>query len=265
MARRGISASVVCRDFKLKTLTQEKVIEIVAGFLKVPVESVSTATVIDRSAVSSSILLHRMYAKLHAEGISVSDYQQIKTVSHLLQKAGLAGNSTGVTTTPVAAVPQFVGSNHSTDNGHAVHIGLDIEQIAALPRTDDFREEAFYTTNFSPEEIARCILQPDPYASFAGLFAAKEAIVKADNTFRAASFSQILISHTPDGKPVFRDWAISITHSADTAAAVAIPPIPAPAPARVSEPAPTPGFPTLAWVLVLLSILLSLTSLFYRH
>lgn len=248
-------------------MTQDTIITIVAGFLKLPSESVTPATPIDRTAVSSSILLHRMYAKLNAEGIAVRDYQQIKTVGDLLQRAGFSPPGAVrdlVIETPVQTRPVPVNGNANP----GFSAGLDIEQVSALPRTDDFREAEFYNNNFTPAEIAHCILQPDPYASFAGIFAVKEAIVKADNTLRSHSFNEISITYSPEGKPLFQDWAISISHTGDTAAAVAIPPIGIQAP---STPLMAPvqraeaRFPVIAWLLVALSVLLSLTSLFFRH
>ncbi|HVU56155.1 MAG TPA: hypothetical protein VHD83_13915, partial [Puia sp.] len=64
------------------------------------------------------------------------------------------------------------------------------------------------------------ILQPDAYASFAGLFTAKEAMVKAGLGVR--SFHMIEIAHTPEGKPVFPGYQLSIAHAGPVAVAVAI-------------------------------------------
>jgi 4'-phosphopantetheinyl transferase superfamily len=65
-------------------------------------------------------------------------------------------------------------------------------------------------------------LQPDPPASFAGLFAAKEAIVKADNQYKNKPFHSIGIDHLPGGKPVHPPFEISITHTDSLAIAVAV-------------------------------------------
>ena len=101
-------------------------------------------------------------------------------------------------------------------------IGIDIEEIAGLPVTSDFRTEVFYTDNFSEKEIAYCIMQPDPFASFAGLFAAKEAILKANNKFKDIKFRDIIITHNSLGKPHFDGAIISISHTKETAIAVAL-------------------------------------------
>jgi holo-[acyl-carrier-protein] synthase len=103
-------------------------------------------------------------------------------------------------------------------------IGVDIEEVAALPRTSDFRKDEFYRMNFTSGEIAYCILQPDPYSSFAGLFAAKEAIVKAGGFDRSRSFNGMEIDHTPEGKPQYPGYGISISHAGGMAVAVAATP-----------------------------------------
>lgn len=60
--------------------------------------------------------------------------------------------------------------------------------ISAVPTSETFRER-----NFTSEEIKYCTSAPDPTASFAGRWAAKEAVVRfllrgiADNQFKALS------------------------------------------------------------------------------
>jgi len=97
-----------------------------------------------------------------------------------------------------------------------------MEEIAALPRVDDLRKESFYTQNFTPGEIAYCILQADPYASLAGLWAAKEAIAKADGQYRNRPFNTVEIGHTAEGKPEFAGMGLSISHAGGMAVAVAV-------------------------------------------
>ncbi|MGH8503220.1 MAG: 4'-phosphopantetheinyl transferase superfamily protein [Gammaproteobacteria bacterium] len=101
-------------------------------------------------------------------------------------------------------------------------VGFDVEDIAALPRMNDFREEEFYRETFAPTEIASCILQPDPYASFAGLFACKEAVAKACNSYQNRPFSSIIIDHLPYGRPVYDGFHLSISHTTSVAVAVAV-------------------------------------------
>ena len=100
---------------------------------------------------------------------------------------------------PAEPAAPYTSSGNTDQTGAG--IGIDAEEISLMPATNDFRDHEFYTMNFAAAEIAYCILQPDSRASFAGLFAAKEAIVKADNSYKNKPFHTIFIDHLPGGKP----------------------------------------------------------------
>ena len=245
---------------------EEKIKNTLSIFLKLAPAQINTTTVIDRSAVSSSILLHRMYAKLAAEGFVVSDYQNLRTLGDLLQRLngtpalpttaanGTAGQQTD-TVTPAGRATQ------AADNRG---IGIDIEMINAIPLTNDFREDSFYTMNFATKEIAHCILQPNPYASFAGLFAAKEAMVKADNSLLNQPFKDIPVLHLSSGKPWNEHFNISVSHTDTMAVAVALPiqPPVQPQAQPLALPAKTAAVPAGVWFLTVTSLLLSVIALF---
>jgi phosphopantetheine--protein transferase-like protein len=113
-------------------------------------------------------------------------------------------------------------------------VGIDIEDVANLPEAADYRAHVFYQDNFSPAEIARCLRQADVRASFCGVWAAKEAIVKSglasapDGKLRG-----IEIGWDGSGRPVAAGCQLSISHTASTAVAVCIV-----AQAQVAAPAP---------------------------
>jgi phosphopantetheine--protein transferase-like protein len=195
--------------------------EIISQFLRIDANTITANTLINRQALKSSIFLHRMYGKLADAGFVVADYSNINSFGEL--ENILNGNST---------IKQFddptieqqnnsltYNSKHQTQNSS---IGIDIESIDNLPKTNDFRTQGFYTDNFSEKEIAYCILQPNPYASFTGLFAAKEAIIKANNLYKNIKFNQLIITHNAQGKPEFDGINISISHTNDSAVAVAV-------------------------------------------
>lgn len=240
---------------------EEQLKSIISKYIKTAADQVTPQTVIDRSAVASSIILHRMYAHLANEGIVVSDYTLIKTYGQLV------ANIHGKEVSPALAetVPAVVNASSAVVN--ELPVGIDIENISAMPEVNDFREDAFYTMNFAPAEIAYCILQTNPYASFAGLFAAKEAIVKADNSNQGKTFNTILIDHLPDGKPVYPGFQLSIAHTNQTAVAIAIKNIPLPTPSN-ALPANISGnstFPSLIAVAALLVALFALILFIFRH
>jgi len=189
--------------------------QIIATYIKIPAESIDGATVIDRSSVASSITLHRMYAKLADAGFAVDDYSSIKTFGDLARKS----NQEIAAESAVKTV-QFSESLASKN----LAVGIDIENVDALPVAEDFREDSFYKQNFSDEEISYCILQPAPYASFAGLFAAKEALVKANPAYRTRLFNSLTITHDQAGKPCHDGFELSISHTGSSAVAIAVRP-----------------------------------------
>ena len=234
----------------------EKIKEIVSGFIKVPPEQIGPGTPINRSAVQSSILLHRMYARLADEGVRIGDYTAVKVFGDLFTAGDAPAEGIGA-----SRLTRDTGI--SPVMGAAAGIGIDIEDVSSLPGTTDFRKDEFYKMNFSPEEIAYCILREDPYASFAGLFAAKEAIVKAVGLPDGRSFDTIRIAHSAEGQPMYPGYAISISHSAGLAVAVAVR---SPDTARDSFPSGGPATPPatsrtpVSW-LTWLALLLALAAL----
>jgi phosphopantetheine--protein transferase-like protein len=197
---------------------EDRIKDIVATFLRVPAAQIGPDTRVDRQALQSSILLHRMYARLEEQGFRFENYTGIQVFGDLLRQQQMTGQPASVAgaavTEPSAAVRDL-----SEDAGF---IGIDIQDTKALPRTNDFRGDSFYRMNFTPAEISYCILQPDPYASFGGLFAAKEAIIKADGTRRSMNFNSLEIGHTTEGAPFTSDFRLSISHAGGFAVAVAV-------------------------------------------
>jgi len=201
---------------------EEKIKGIVSVFIKVPADQIVAGTPIDRSALQSSILLHRMYARLAEEGVVVRNYVNIKLFGDLFrEQPDTPIPGTSMPTTQTSTTSMALTSVPGAPAPGTPSIGVDIEEIAALPRAADFRKEQFYTMNFTAAEIAYCILQPDPYSSLAGLFAAKEALIKADGQLRSRAFNTLEINHSAEGAPVFPGFALSISHAGGMAVAVA--------------------------------------------
>lgn len=92
---------------------------------------------------------------------------------------------------------------------------------------------------FTAGERAHCRSRPDPVASLAGLFSAKEAIVKAISSMGGApahTFPEMEVVHGPAGQPRVRlhgsiaEWCrerrisveLSISHTGELAGAVVV-------------------------------------------
>ncbi|MEO5967188.1 MAG: 4'-phosphopantetheinyl transferase superfamily protein [Ferruginibacter sp.] len=193
---------------------ENEVLQIVSKFTGIPENELSGNIRIDRVVLKNSILVHRMYAVLAEAGFNVDQYHSIKTLADL--EKTLSGDETNsfITNEPLISITEEIKSTFP--------VGIDIENVIEMPITDDFRTHEFYKQNFSNSEISYCILQSDPYASFCGLFSVKEAIVKADNSYKNLGFNKIVIFHSENNKPNFSGFSISISHSDTFSIAIAI-------------------------------------------
>jgi phosphopantetheine--protein transferase-like protein len=101
-------------------------------------------------------------------------------------------------------------------------IGVDVEQSDSLPETNDYRSHPFFQDNFTPGEISYCIQQSSARASFCGVWAAKEAAIKAGAASAGHSLKHIEITHDAAGKPGYTGCVVSISHSPSMAVAVCL-------------------------------------------
>lgn len=83
--------------------------------------------------------------------------------------------------------------------------GIDIVQISRMAKLVQHHERSLHRF-FTDREIVYCQQrQYHQYASFAGIFAAKEALFKALGTgFRQGKWTDVEIDHTELGAPFFR-------------------------------------------------------------
>lgn len=87
-------------------------------------------------------------------------------------------------------------------------LGVDLCEIArmerALARHPTMRDRVF-----TPEEIAYCDSKARPAESYAGRFAAREAVIKALGGYRGKRWQDISVTRAPTGAP-----AISLSGNA---------------------------------------------------
>ncbi|KAI9921603.1 hypothetical protein PsorP6_002324 [Peronosclerospora sorghi] len=143
----------------------------------------------------------------------------------------------------------FTAMNQAaTDLGLAsknMGIGVDVEPVATFENLHG--REDFIRRNFTDQEMAYCFSAPHPAASFAGRWAAKEAVIKAISSSAptephlwkdaGAPLCEIEIFMTPSGAPSVRlsgyplqvfnrlglsNVSVSISHSGDFAVAQAV-------------------------------------------
>tara|TARA_B100000780_G_C21086195_1_gene437589 strand:- start:121 stop:906 length:786 start_codon:yes stop_codon:yes gene_type:complete len=200
----------------------EKAKLVISHFLKIDVDEINNATVINHTAIKSSLLLHRMYAKLASEGFILEDPASIETFGDFImalsdEKDNLLNDSSGI-----GNIDKKIKSNGRKLINPILSVGVDIESVSSLEYSDEYSSNIFYTENFTNDEIQYCVSKPNPQQSFTALFATKEAIIKADNSYKKVKFNAINIKHNEIDKPSFKDFSISISHSEEYVVAVAI-------------------------------------------
>lgn len=110
-----------------------------------------------------------------------------------------------------------------------MNVGIDVIEIKRFRNKPLNNENAsFYRSIFTESELLYCMKYSDPYPHIAGIFAAKESLLKC--LTRTIKMIEIEISHNRDGKPSIAVHSrkiramqarISITHTRSIAIAVA--------------------------------------------
>jgi phosphopantetheinyl transferase (holo-ACP synthase) len=189
----------------------------------------------------------------------------------------LNGNAAAPASSGTVSVPMTTPANNSFGG---LQVGLDVQDINALPLADDYWDHEFYKEHFDKSEIAYAVVKPEPRTHLAGFWCAKEALRKCDPAFAGTAFATTAVMHDPDGRPwlllvtptgrVRLPHALSVSHSGQIASAVVVsgsvlpaapsPPLPEPK-ALESRPVPPPqssrtaGLGVVAGVLVVVVII----------
>ena len=82
-------------------------------------------------------------------------------------------------------------------------LGVDICEIARMERALE-RHPTMRDRVFTPEERTYCDSKARPAESYAGRFAAREAVVKALGGFRGRGWQDISVARAPSGAPAIR-------------------------------------------------------------
>ncbi len=107
-----------------------------------------------------------------------------------------------------------------------LNIGIDIEQVSRFKN----QSARLMSKIFSAKELKH--INKSDLQRIAGIFSAKEAVIKASNPIEKLNFRNIEILHRKDGFPFVqvknarkvtsKDLKISISHSKDYAVAAAV-------------------------------------------
>lgn len=106
-------------------------------------------------------------------------------------------------------------------DNNEIKVGFDLQNIEELfpKKINDFKSDNFVKEIFTIREISYAETRSKPIETLAGIFAAKEAIIKTG--FKINRLLEIEISHQ-NSIPKFDNFQISISHSNNYVAAIAI-------------------------------------------
>jgi holo-[acyl-carrier protein] synthase len=82
-------------------------------------------------------------------------------------------------------------------------LGVDICEIARMERALA-RHPTMRHRVFTPEEVAYCDSKARPAESYAGRFAAREAVIKALGGYRGKAWQEISVTRAHSGAPAIR-------------------------------------------------------------
>jgi phosphopantetheine--protein transferase-like protein len=218
----------------------------VAGLLRMPPDQIGPETSLkplqnSLGTTSLNLALKRLGFSLR-KGFSPASYGELEAAC------------SGTLTQSDVATPAIRKSDAATGKqGFAipgVQIGIDVQDIAALPDAADYWQHEFYSETFARAEIAYASLQAEPRAHFAAFWCAKEAVRKCDATFADLPLSSIEVAHEETGKPYLvydapsgrhrLPHAVSLSHTSELATAIVVAVAIQPESPSVKESAPSP-------------------------
>jgi phosphopantetheine--protein transferase-like protein len=216
----------------------------IATMLMVSPAEVSEGTSL--AALNTSLGSAKVRLGLKRLGLALPSGAAPATFGGLL--AALSGDAAPQVTEKINSLPRPLRSAVGNGGLAGLQVGLDVEDIRAMPVASDYWEHEFYRGSFAKSEIAYAVLQAEPRTHFAGFWCAKEALRKCDPSFAGIAPERTAVAHDGDGRPYLTfetegiaerlAHAVSISHTADVATAVVVL-VPPPA-VVAAAPAPPP-------------------------
>lgn len=103
------------------------------------------------------------------------------------------------------------------------HIGIDIQNIDELFQNieGDLKTNSDLINIFNEAELIYAESKKNTHDTLAGIFSLKEAIIKTGLVGNEIKLKDIVIEHNEDGKPIYKNFSTSISHSKNMVIAVA--------------------------------------------
>lgn len=195
----------------------DEIIEIIAAVSRKDKGSIHSSTLLSSLGLSESI------------GLSVLKRALERKLQRPFPTLTWKSSVADLMALPEAKAPAETPS--SLNQQCSLGLGVDLQEVSALPETFHFRVHPFYQALFSDSEISTAHLRPHPRLHLCGIFSAKEAVKKAHVGFSELNPNEIEIEHE-NGKPKVKITRpgfqmpvrveISISHSANFATATAL-------------------------------------------
>ena len=259
-------------------MTEETLRELIAALSNMEKTQIGAVTPLN-ALLPGSLGRTRLDAALrHKLGIRNPGVYQAATFGDLCRLLGAAPDDGVAPATVAELIPTPPSLSIGAAGGaRKLLAGIDIEAIAALPKTTDYREDEFYKSTFTAREISYALLQSLPQETFAGIWCAKEALRKADPALAGLPWTALEVVHDGAGKPSMAvngkpvEGALSVSHSGGMAAAIFVageagsaasePTETAPSAAAGGQSAALGGRSYLNTAIALLALLVSLAAL----
>ena len=215
----------------------DNLIRIIADISGKKAEEINPDSILSALKINSSIGILKLQSALEKKfKKKLKPLSMNVKVAMIAQQLGLDGNSVSVNTERTKREEKELEDSFNTvknDYGFSdIFIGVDIEEVASLPRTVNIRAHEFYSSQFIDTELSYALLMPDPYVHLCGMFCAKEAFKKSAPDFIEVPMNEIIISHNSAQRPSIRtihnninrkyQFKVSISHTEKFATATII-------------------------------------------
>lgn len=180
--------------------------KIIADISGKKAEEITPDSILSGLKINSSIGLLKLQSALEKKfNKKLKPLSMNMKVAMIEQQLGLDGDGASLNTEePDQANKEvedsFIAVKHNS-GFLDIFIGVDIEEVASLPRTVNLRTHDFYSSQFNDTELSYAMLMPDPYIHLCGMFCAKESLKKSAPDLIDLPLNEIIVSHNRAKKP----------------------------------------------------------------
>jgi phosphopantetheine--protein transferase-like protein len=212
-------------------ITPETLQNIVATLLETEPADVHPDLAFAGTRLQGSLARTRLYTAITQQlGVTCRAAYTARTYRELHTAIYGTASAAAVQARAALPAPERQAQRHGARPGGAC--GIDIEMVESMPVVTDYWSDAFYSTTFTPTEIAYCLLQDQPLIHFAARWCAKEALKKCDPAYLQADLHTLEVAVDPGGAPHLHlvadghstplPFAVSLSHTPQVAVAVVL-------------------------------------------